>query len=166
MEDNFWLETGHPTDLDCPPSGTRVAARYENGDEVSIRFREVESARDFIERYPEDEALSATFADYVAKHPDDDLIPKLAGTADARGATFGGAAVRMMVSSFPVAVVEVNLKIAGTPVDLRPTGTPVRGENRVGAWIADSPLGYIVRVPNDHPWAGLSDFERSLREPS
>lgn len=29
MEDNFWLETGSPVDLECPPSGGRVRASYE-----------------------------------------------------------------------------------------------------------------------------------------
>lgn len=91
------------------------------------------------------------------------MIAKLSGKGDRASATYGDIAVRMMVSSFPVAVVEIELSIADTPVDLRRSGTPVDGEGRVGAWIADSPLGYVVRVPADHPWAGMSDLERSLR---
>lgn len=166
MEDNFWIETGSPVDLECPPSGTSVRARYENGDGISVRFREVGSAQEFVDGYPQDEIPNAKLADFVAAHPGDPLVARLSGKEDPRAATFADVAVRMMVSSFPVAVVEIDLQIAETPVKLRRTGTPIDGQNRAGAWVADSPLGYIVRVPADHPWAGISEFERSLRQPS
>jgi hypothetical protein len=163
MEDNFWIETGSPVDLECPPSGTRVRASYENGDNIAVRFREVASPDEFVERYPQDEVLNKHLVEYVRQHPNDPMIAALAGRNDPASATYGDVAVRMMVSSFPVAVVEIELRIAGTSVDLRRSGTPVGGEKRVGAWIADSPLGYVVRAPADHPWAGMSDFESSLR---
>ena len=166
MEDNFWIETGSPVDLECPPSGTTVRASYGNGDQIAVRFREVASPDDFVERYPQDEILNQHFAEYVRQHPRDPMIGALAGKDDPASATYGDVAVRMMVSSFPIAVVEIELRIADTPVDLRRSGTLVGGEKRVGAWIADSPLGYVVRAPADHPWAGMSEFERSLRPDS
>jgi hypothetical protein len=135
-----------------------------NRTEISSSFS-VHSAEEFVDRYPQDEILNARVADHVSKHPDDTLVAKLAGKDNARAATYADVAVRMMVSSFPVAVVEIDLQIAATPVKLRRTGTPVGDEKPVGAWIADSPLGYVVRVPADHPWAGINEFEQSLRQP-
>jgi hypothetical protein len=145
MEDNFWIETGDPVDLECPPSGTAVRARYANGDRVSVRFREIASRDEFVARYPQD----------------DEMVARLAAAGSPM--TFMDAAL-LIVVSFPVAVAEIEVELADTPVTLRSSGTMVQGQNRVGAWVVDHPLGYVVRVPSNHPWAGLSDFERSLRD--
>jgi hypothetical protein len=142
MEDNFWIETGDPKDLECPPSGRTIRAGYDNGDRISICFREIATKDEFVTRYPQDEIMNAALA--------------------ASGVTLMDIALKVAVC-FPVAVVEIELAIADTPVPLTARGTSVRGQNRVGTWVMDHPLGYIVRVPDDHPWAGVSDFEKSLR---
>jgi hypothetical protein len=51
MEDNFWLSTGTPADLECPPFGKRIRAHYEDGDEVRIEFFELDAADDLRSRY-------------------------------------------------------------------------------------------------------------------
>jgi hypothetical protein len=144
MVDNFWIETGDPEDLECPPSGTTIKARYANGDRVSVRFREIESKEAFGARYPDDKIVSAALAEAGSPMNLMDIALNVA-------------------VSFPVAVVEIELSIADTPVQLQASGTTVQDQNRVGAWVMDSPLGYVVRVPKDHPWAGVSEFEKSLR---
>jgi hypothetical protein len=41
IEDNFWLSKGRPTDLDCPPSGRILHAKYANDDTLRVEFLEV-----------------------------------------------------------------------------------------------------------------------------
>ncbi|MGH2946503.1 MAG: hypothetical protein ACRDPC_09650 [Solirubrobacteraceae bacterium] len=143
MEDNFWIETGQPEDLECPPSGTTIRARYANGDRVSVRFREIASKEAFTARYPQDIVLNAALSEAGSSKTLMDLALEVA-------------------VSFPVAVVEIDLTIADTPIELRASGPVVKGMRRGGTWIMDSPLGYVVRVPEDHPWSGTSDFEKRL----
>jgi hypothetical protein len=40
LEDNDWIIRGNPIDVESPPNGSRLRVRYDNGDDVSIRFRE------------------------------------------------------------------------------------------------------------------------------
>lgn len=40
VANNDFLLRGTPTDIECPPSGTKLWVRYEGGDEIVIRFRE------------------------------------------------------------------------------------------------------------------------------
>lgn len=40
MEDNDWILAGDPIDVESPPNGSWLRARYDNGDDMSIRFRE------------------------------------------------------------------------------------------------------------------------------
>jgi hypothetical protein len=46
--------------------------------------------------------------------------------------------------------------------DLRSTRTVAGGRNRTGAWIVDSPFGYVAPVAEGHPWAGMSELQRQL----
>ena len=52
IRDNFWLVPPRIEDLECPPNGRRLRIRYENGDELSVEFFEVNSADDLTRRYP------------------------------------------------------------------------------------------------------------------
>lgn len=38
IEDNFWIEAGNPTNIECPPSGRTVAVEYANGDLIRVGF--------------------------------------------------------------------------------------------------------------------------------
>lgn len=40
LEDNDWIIRGCPTDVESPPNGSRLRIRYDNGDDLEIRFRE------------------------------------------------------------------------------------------------------------------------------
>lgn len=53
MEENYWLVHGNQEDLDCPPSGRLVHARYPNGDEIKIEFFEIEDQERLRDRYPD-----------------------------------------------------------------------------------------------------------------
>ena|SRR5688572_26030872 len=53
MEENFWLVHGYQEDLDCPPSGRLVHAKYPNGDEIRIEFVECANAQSLRDRYPD-----------------------------------------------------------------------------------------------------------------
>jgi hypothetical protein len=53
MEENFWLAHGDLADLDCPPSGKLIHARYPNGDEFKVEFFECDDAHSLRRRYPD-----------------------------------------------------------------------------------------------------------------
>jgi hypothetical protein len=40
LENNDWIIRGDPIEVDSPPNGSRLRVRYDNGDDLSIRFRE------------------------------------------------------------------------------------------------------------------------------
>jgi hypothetical protein len=52
LEENFWIARGQPDDLECPPSGRLLHAKYANGDEVRIEFYEVSSLEEARRRFP------------------------------------------------------------------------------------------------------------------
>jgi hypothetical protein len=52
MEDNFWILRGEPVDFECPPSGRLIHAKYDNGDELRIEFRNMVSQEEALKRYP------------------------------------------------------------------------------------------------------------------
>jgi len=52
VDDNDWVVRGTPLNLECPPSGKKISARYLNGDYISIEFTEIESSKDLFRRLP------------------------------------------------------------------------------------------------------------------
>lgn len=42
--DNDWIIRGNPADVESPPNGSRLRVRYNNGDHLSVRFREFAAA--------------------------------------------------------------------------------------------------------------------------
>jgi hypothetical protein len=38
IEENFWLSQGEPDDVECPPHGRLLAAKYSNGDAIRVEF--------------------------------------------------------------------------------------------------------------------------------
>lgn len=40
LEDNDWIILGDPLDVESPPNGSWLRVRYDNGDDVAVRFRE------------------------------------------------------------------------------------------------------------------------------
>lgn len=51
VDDNFWIETGIASNVECPPHGRLVAARYPNGDAIRIEFIEIGDGDALVRRY-------------------------------------------------------------------------------------------------------------------
>ncbi len=51
LEDNFWIARGNLSDLECPPSGKLIHAKYPNGDKLRIEYFELDSLKDIKRRY-------------------------------------------------------------------------------------------------------------------
>jgi hypothetical protein len=52
IQDNDFVVRGTPVDLECPPSGRLLKARYENGDYMRVEFREIRSLGAALKRFP------------------------------------------------------------------------------------------------------------------
>lgn len=52
MIDNFWLSTGtDESEIVCPPSGRLISAKYPNGDQLKVEFRELAAVEELDRRY-------------------------------------------------------------------------------------------------------------------
>lgn len=52
MEENFWTAHGNEEDVECPPSGKMLSAKYANGDSCSVKFLELTSPEALRRQYP------------------------------------------------------------------------------------------------------------------
>jgi hypothetical protein len=57
LENNDWFIRGDPSDVNSPPNGSRLRVHYDNGDDLSVRFREWVSAKVLGAEYPASPAL-------------------------------------------------------------------------------------------------------------
>jgi hypothetical protein len=57
VEDNFWIETGLPSSVECPPHGRLVGVRYPNGDSIRIEFTEIGDGDALSGRYKHAEGI-------------------------------------------------------------------------------------------------------------
>lgn len=57
LEENDWIIRGEPFDVESPPNGSRLRVRYDNGDDISIRFREWKDLLSLGNEYPRALAL-------------------------------------------------------------------------------------------------------------
>jgi hypothetical protein len=119
--DNFWMTEGSDERrVVCPPSGKLVSASYPNGDRLKVEFREITTPRGFDHQF-------------AAKLP--------AGASHSPQIERAGLA-------FPLAVVEVSLKIAGTGIELSPSRTKL-GTSTIGAgWMIGCGVGIQIGNPN------------------
>ncbi len=51
MRNHIWQVHGNPDDIECPPSGKKIHAKYKNGDNIRIEFDNLESASKFQKKY-------------------------------------------------------------------------------------------------------------------
>jgi hypothetical protein len=58
LEDNYWLARGQPEDIECPPSGRLLHAKYMNGDEVRVEYYELPSLSSAQAKFPSARAES------------------------------------------------------------------------------------------------------------
>jgi hypothetical protein len=132
MIDNFWVTEGSDErEIVCPPSGRLVSAKYPNGDRLKVEFREAKSAEDFETQFPPAELpadLKARFERSGIPLSD----PSHLGSIKASGIRF------------PVATVEITLKIAGTDIDFGPNRTAVGGTMITGSWMVSNGVGEAV----------------------
>jgi len=132
MIDNFWLTEGSDErEIVCPPSGRLVSAKYPNGDALKIEFREVVSEEDFEKRFPPP------------------LVPAEVKTRlEGRGMAVPDLTHRDSIAhsgvSFPLAAVEITLKIAGTDIELGPKSTTIGGSVIAGSWLIDGGVGVQI----------------------
>ncbi len=132
MIDNFWMTEGSDErEIVCPPSGRLVSAKYPNGDALRVEFREVVSEEDFEKRFP------------PAPMPAD-----LKTRLEESGITVPDPTHRDSIAhsglTFPLAAVEITLKIAGTDIELGPGHTTVGGSVIAGSWLIDCGVGVQI----------------------
>jgi hypothetical protein len=51
VDDNFWVETGTPSSVECPPNGRLVSVRYSNDDAIRLEFFEIADGDALARRY-------------------------------------------------------------------------------------------------------------------
>jgi hypothetical protein len=64
IEDNFWTSIGEPVDLKSPPSGKQLSIEYQNGDGLSVEFKEIKSAEVAFEKYQFDDLCEPNLVRY------------------------------------------------------------------------------------------------------
>jgi len=136
MIDNFWMTEGSDErEIVCPPSGRLVSAKYPNGDALRVEFREVVSEEDFEKRFP------------PAPMPAD-----LKTHLEESGMTVPDPTHRDSIAhaglTFPLAAVEITLKIAGTDIELGPRHTTIGGSVIAGSWLVDCGVGVQIGKPS------------------
>lgn len=109
MMDNFWLTTGtDESEIVCPPSGRLVSAKYPNGDQLKVEFRQLASLAELDRRY-----ASAGLPAGVKKRFEALGMP----LPDTR--TSHSESVDRLGIAFPLAAVEITMEMAGTELRLR-----------------------------------------------
>jgi hypothetical protein len=140
MLDNFWMTEGADEhEIECPPSGRLVSAKYPNGDTLKVAFRNVESLEQLDQRFPirTSRALQRRYE-------------KLGWPPPTPGATHADA-VRMSGVTFPIATVEIAMEIAGTGLSFSPRRTAIGTNQLIGGWISNCGVGVQIGVPAGGP---------------
>ena len=132
MIDNFWMTEGvDEQGIVCPPSGRLVSAKYPNGDALKVEFQEIGSSDDFEKRFP------------PPTLPND-----LKSRLERMGVPLPDLSHRDSIAScglhFPLAVVEITMKIAETDIDLGPRRTLIGGNTIAGSWVSGCSVGIQI----------------------
>jgi hypothetical protein len=139
MEDNFWITEGSDErDIVCPPSGKLVSASYPNGDRLKVEFREIASLEDFERRYEAKMPGEPTM--------DAETVALLESVGMPLPESYRPDAAEEDGPQFPLAAVEISLKIAGTDIDLGGRGTKVGGSSLTGGWIIGGEVGLQIEL--------------------
>lgn len=51
IDDNVWMNIGNPEDVNSPPQGKELRIKYENGDDLFVKFLVMDTARQAYEKY-------------------------------------------------------------------------------------------------------------------
>lgn len=104
MEDNGWVEKGEPKEFECPPSGKLIHAKYANGDEIKVEFKELESEVAAQKRYPKADVSQWKIPErYLNKQ------------------------IEFKQIEFPTTAVEIKNIVAGSNISFTPTKTTIGG---------------------------------------
>lgn len=138
MIDNFWLSTGtDESEIVCPPSGRLISAKYPNGDQLKVEFRELASVEELDRRY----APAGRPAEVKAR------FEGLGMPVPDTGASHAESVDRFGIE-FPLAAVEITMEIAGTELRLGPKHTTLPGQNIMqGCWIKGGAVGVQIGEP-------------------
>jgi hypothetical protein len=138
MLDNFWMTEGSSEhEIVCPPSGRLVSAKYPNGDQLKIEFREISSLVALDHRYPREglppserrelETMGIQPPDMPTSHAD---------------------TVEQFGINFPIAAVEVTMKVAGTDLSFGPKRTSIATSTVAGNWMKNCAVGIQIGDPS------------------
>jgi hypothetical protein len=138
MLDNFWMTEGSSEhDIIRPPSGSLVSAKYPNGDQLQIEFREIVSLAEFDRRFPPSQ-LPADVKERLEK----------AGLPDYRMPQSHAENIQRCGITFPLATVEITMEVAGTDLSFRPKETSIATNTIVGSWMKGVGVGIQIGTPN------------------
>jgi hypothetical protein len=126
-------------EIECPPSGRLVSAKYPNGDKLKIAFREVTSLEQLDRRFP-----TKTPRALQRRYEKVGWPPPTTWTTHAD-------AVRMAGLTFPIVTVEITMEIAGTGVSLSPRRTAIGTNQLIGSWISNCGVGVQIGDPASGP---------------
>lgn len=131
MVENYWITAGSDeVEIVCPPSGKLLHAKYPNGDEVKVQFRELLSLDDLDRIYP----APGLPKDVLKQFEDAGIEPP-----DMRRSH--GEAVERAGITFPIAAVEITMEVAGAGLSFSPRGTAVGTNQIIGGWMVRCGVG-------------------------
>lgn len=137
MYDNFWMTEGSSErEIECPPSGRRVSAKYPNGDQLKVKFREAKTLEDFDRHYKPPQLPNEVRERFEMRGM---TLPELP-TSHAESLQRSGI-------ELPVATVEITMKVAGADLELGPKGTAIGTNQVTGSWFIRSQVGVQIGDP-------------------
>lgn len=138
MLDNFWMTEGtDEREVRCPPSGRLVSASYPNGDCLKVEFRELVSVEELDKRYPPPTIPADVMEDLESLGRP---VPELPRSHAER--------VQHLGIEFPLAVVEITMKVANTDLELGPRTTLTGGAALTGCWVSGCQVGVQIGDPD------------------
>jgi hypothetical protein len=126
MVDNFWMTEGKGAeDIECPPSGRLVKARYANGDRIGVEFQSHESWDEFEKRFN------------TERPPPPPQMPEFM-LADLEPEDRERLLTRTGIAEdlpLPLTTVAVSMKIAGTNIEFGARNSKIAGNLLKGSWM-------------------------------
>lgn len=126
IRDSFIEFIGEVQDFRCTPHGKELEVKYQNGDYLRLRFNPLMTLEQVKKKFPWFELPS---------------IPVMPSRREDYS--------ELLKINFPLTVLEINLKISGTEIDISPVGVSLGGGSiKSGLSFRDS-VGWTVNTSND-----------------
>jgi hypothetical protein len=135
MLDNFWMTEGAAEhDIECPPSGRIVKAKYPNGDRLSVEFQSHENVDEFNRRFP------------LPRDPERvrKLRERMGWPAPSDGPTLSPETADEFGLRFPLTTVAIDMNIEGSGIKLGATSMEIGGSSISGAWMVGCGVGVQI----------------------